>query len=62
MNKKKHNGDSNGDESTESCDENQNTVECTHIKRSVDLPNIKRNISKNGFLKDCADCQSQPCE
>ncbi|CAH0563841.1 unnamed protein product [Brassicogethes aeneus] len=57
MNKKKHQNDPNADESTESCDENQNTVECTHINKAVDLNKVRKNILRTGFTTDCEECK-----
>ncbi|XP_044759903.1 ubiquitin carboxyl-terminal hydrolase 16 isoform X2 [Coccinella septempunctata] len=60
MMKKKHQGDPN-EHSTDSCDENQNSVvECPHINKSVDLQKIKKSLVKSGFLKDCEECKKVP--
>ncbi|RZC36527.1 UCH and/or zf-UBP domain containing protein, partial [Asbolus verrucosus] len=60
MSKKKHQGDPNGDESTESCDENDNMSECRHIGRAVDLQKVKKALIKTGLLNDCEQCQKMP--
>ncbi|KAL3274686.1 hypothetical protein HHI36_016064 [Cryptolaemus montrouzieri] len=61
MSKKKHQGEPNDDDSTESCDENQNNVvECIHINKSVDLQKIKKSLIRTGFLKDCEECKNSP--
>lgn len=50
--------------SSNSCDENQNTVECPHINKSVDLQKIRKAIIKPntavGFTTDCEECKKKP--
>lgn len=60
MSRKKHQGEPNGDDSTESCDEHPSVDECTHIKKAVDLRNVKKSLEKKGFLKDCEECSKMP--
>jgi ubiquitin carboxyl-terminal hydrolase 16/45 len=60
MSKKKHQGDPTGDESTESCDENDNKSECTHIRQAVDLQKVKKALIKSGLMADCEQCKKMP--
>ncbi|KAJ8936387.1 hypothetical protein NQ318_010794 [Aromia moschata] len=62
MNKKKHQNDPNGDESSESGDENQNNVECSHINKAVDLQRVKKSLNTTGFLTDCEECKKLPVD
>ncbi|KAJ8916835.1 hypothetical protein NQ315_005842 [Exocentrus adspersus] len=62
MNKKKHQTDPNEDESSESFDENQNTVECNHINKAVDLQRVKKSLTRTGFLTDCEECKKLPTD
>nr|CAH7757613.1 unnamed protein product [Callosobruchus chinensis] len=59
MNLRKHQGDPNGD-SSESGDENQNSVECAHINKAVDLQRVKKSLVRSGFLMDCEECKKLP--
>ncbi|KAJ8946788.1 hypothetical protein NQ314_008771, partial [Rhamnusium bicolor] len=54
--------DPNGDESSESGDENQNNVECAHINKAVDLQRIKKSLIRTGFLTDCDECKKLPAD
>lgn len=56
MNKKKHQGEPNNDNSSGSSDES-NRTECIHIPKSVDLQKIKKQIIKTGFIAECDDCK-----
>lgn len=56
MSKKKHQGDPNADESTESGDENDNMTECRHINKAVDLQRVKKALVRTGFSNDCEQC------
>lgn len=63
MGKKKRQSEpntNNSDESTESCDENQNMVECTHISKAIDLQRIKKALQKTDFLTECEECKKSP--
>ncbi|XP_018576417.1 ubiquitin carboxyl-terminal hydrolase 16 isoform X2 [Anoplophora glabripennis] len=60
MNKKKHQNDPNGDESSESWDENQNSIECVHINKAVDLQRVKKSLTRTGFQTDCEECKKLP--
>lgn len=48
-------------DSTESCDENQNGFVCNHVAKGVDLPRIKKTI-RTGLLTDCPECEKNPME
>lgn len=62
MNKKKHQREpTNGDDSSDSGDENQNSAECSHVHRAVDLAKVKKAL-KAGFLTDCEDCKKEPTD
>lgn len=64
MGRKKRQSEPNMDEdndSTESCDENQNGLVCSHTAKAVDLPKIKK-IIRNGLLTDCPECEKSPVE
>lgn len=64
MGRKKRQGEPNMDEdndSTESCDENQNGYICNHIAKGVDLPKIKKVI-RNGLYQECPECEKNPIE
>lgn len=50
----------NTDDSTESCDENQNTAVCSHINKAVDLGGVKKMLAKTGLVNDCAMCIRTP--
>ncbi|XP_063537384.1 ubiquitin carboxyl-terminal hydrolase 16/45 isoform X1 [Cydia strobilella] len=54
---KKRQGDpgENGDESTESCDENVKSA-CPHVAKAVDLTRLKKALKIGGFEKECAEC------
>lgn len=58
MGKKKRQGEpnTNTDDSSESCDENQNMVECVHIIKAVDLQRIKKVLQKTNFDVECEEC------
>lgn len=60
MNLKKHQGEPNMDTS-DSEDENRN-IECSHINKAVDLQKIKKSLLREGFLKDCRECQKIPTD
>ncbi|XP_050309022.1 ubiquitin carboxyl-terminal hydrolase 16 [Anthonomus grandis grandis] len=63
MSKKRHQRDpTNGDESSESGDENQNNAECSHINKAVDLPRLKKTLLKSGFLTECEECKKVPAD
>lgn len=57
MVKKKRQSDpgENGDESTESCEENVKSA-CPHIKKDVDLSKLKRTLKIGGYEKECSEC------
>lgn len=57
MVKKKRQSDpgENGDESTESCDENVKSA-CPHVAKAVDLTRLKKSLKTGGFEKDCSEC------
>lgn len=57
MVKKKRQNDpgENGDESTESCDENVKSA-CPHIAKAVDLTRLKKTLKTGGFDKECTEC------
>lgn len=64
MGRKKRQSEPNMDEdndSTESCDENQNGSCCNHIAKAVDLSKIKRMI-RNGVCTECPECEKNPME
>lgn len=64
MGRKKRQSEPNMDEdndSTESCDENQNGFQCNHIGKGVDLPKIKKMI-RNGLSTECIECEKNPVE
>ncbi|XP_053611210.1 ubiquitin carboxyl-terminal hydrolase 16/45 isoform X2 [Plodia interpunctella] len=46
----------NGDDSTESCDENVKSA-CPHITKAVFLGKLKKYLKTNGFEKECAECK-----
>lgn len=49
----------NGDDSSESADEN--LIECRHTKNAVDLSRCKKALSKGGgFHSDCEECKKLP--
>lgn len=52
----------NTDDSTESCDENQNMAVCGHITKAVDLQKVKKSVMKSGFKTECDDCKLSPVE
>ncbi|KAM3959632.1 LOW QUALITY PROTEIN: ubiquitin specific protease 16/45 [Aphomia sociella] len=58
MVKKKRQSDptENGDESTESCDENVKSA-CPHIAKAIYLTKLKKSLN-GGFEKECAECKS----
>ncbi|RVE49883.1 hypothetical protein evm_005476 [Chilo suppressalis] len=58
MVKKKRQSDpgENGDESTESCDENVKSA-CPHVAKAVDLTRLKKSLKTGGFDKECAECK-----
>lgn len=58
MVKKKRQSDpgENGDESTESCEENVKSA-CPHVAKAVDLTRLKKSLKAGGFDKDCAECR-----
>ncbi|XP_049876008.1 ubiquitin carboxyl-terminal hydrolase 16 [Pectinophora gossypiella] len=58
MVKKKRQSDpgENGDESTESCDENVKSA-CPHVAKAVDLTRLKKALKAGGFDKECAECK-----
>lgn len=60
MNKKKHQGDPKGDESTESGDENDNMTECRHIRQAVDLQRVKKALIRTGLSSECEQCKKMP--
>ncbi|XP_035443705.1 ubiquitin carboxyl-terminal hydrolase 16 isoform X6 [Spodoptera frugiperda] len=61
MVKKKRQSDpgENGDESTESCDENVKSA-CPHVAKAVDLTQLKKALKTGGFQKDCSECKKSP--
>lgn len=61
MVKKKRQSDpgENGDESTESCDENVKSA-CPHVAKAVDLTRLKKSLKVGGFEKECAECKKTP--
>ncbi|CAH1638983.1 unnamed protein product [Spodoptera littoralis] len=61
MVKKKRQSDpgENGDESTESCDENVKSA-CPHVAKAVDLTQLKKALKTGGFQKDCSECKKTP--
>lgn len=64
MGRKKRQSEPNMDEdndSTESCDENQNGFCCNHIAKGVDLSRIKKTI-RNGLCTECPECEKNPLE
>ncbi|XP_028167358.1 ubiquitin carboxyl-terminal hydrolase 45 [Ostrinia furnacalis] len=58
MVKKKRQSDpgENGDESTESCDENVKSA-CPHVAKAIDLTRLKKTLKTGGFEKECAECK-----
>lgn len=59
--KKKRQSEPCGDvdnESTESCEDNQNKITCKHSIKSVDLSKVKKALLKGGLHSDCAECLS----
>lgn len=58
MVKKKRQSDpgENGDDSTESCEENVSSA-CSHIAKAVDLPRLKKSLRAGSFAKECAECK-----
>lgn len=58
MVKKKRQSDpgENGDESTESCDENVKSA-CPHITKAVDLNRLRKSVRVDGFEAECAECR-----
>ncbi|KAG6462873.1 hypothetical protein O3G_MSEX013510 [Manduca sexta] len=58
MVKKKRQSDpgENGDESTESCEENVKSA-CPHVAKAVDLTRLKKSLKAGGFDKECAECK-----
>nr|XP_012543958.2 ubiquitin carboxyl-terminal hydrolase 16 isoform X1 [Bombyx mori]XP_037874518.1 ubiquitin carboxyl-terminal hydrolase 16 isoform X1 [Bombyx mori] len=58
MVKKKRQSDpgENGDESTESCEENVKSA-CPHVAKAVDLTRLKKAIKIGGFEKECSECK-----
>ncbi|XP_075980103.1 ubiquitin specific protease 16/45 isoform X2 [Anticarsia gemmatalis] len=58
MVKKKRQSDpgENGDESTESCDENVKSA-CPHVAKAVDLTRLKKALKTGGFEKECSECK-----
>lgn len=58
MVKKKRQSDpgENGDESTESCDENVKNA-CPHVAKAVDLTRLKKTLKTGGFETECAECK-----
>lgn len=60
MSKKKHQTDPNEGDSTDSGDDNDNSIKCKHVNRSVDLSKVKRSIIKNGLSTDCEQCKNMP--
>ncbi|CAG9788534.1 unnamed protein product [Diatraea saccharalis] len=58
MVKKKRQSDpgENGDESTESCDENVKSA-CPHVAKAVDLTRLKKSLKTGGFEKECSECK-----
>lgn len=48
--------------SSDSCDENQNTVECGHINKAVDLQKVRKALMRNGagFATECEECKKSP--
>lgn len=60
MAKKKRQGEpnKNSEDSSESCDENQNMNECSHIHKAVDLPKLRKTITKPNFLSECEKCKT----
>lgn len=64
MGRKKRQSEPNMDEdndSTESCDENQNGFFCSHIAKAVDLSKVKK-IIRNGLCTECPECEKNPIE
>ncbi|XP_060804705.1 ubiquitin carboxyl-terminal hydrolase 16/45 [Amyelois transitella] len=47
----------NGDDSTESCDENVKSA-CPHIAKSVFLVKLKKCLKAGGFEKECSECKA----
>ncbi|KAF5270650.1 hypothetical protein FQA39_LY01388 [Lamprigera yunnana] len=60
MGKKKRQGEPNRntDDSSESCDENQNTSICPHINKGVDMPKLRKALSKVEFHEKCDKCNN----
>lgn len=59
MVKKKRQSDpgENGDESTESCEENDKST-CPHVAKAVDLAKLRKSLkASGGFDKECAECK-----
>ncbi|XP_063895217.1 ubiquitin carboxyl-terminal hydrolase 16/45 isoform X4 [Helicoverpa armigera] len=58
MVKKKRQSDpgENGDESTESCDENVKSA-CPHVAKAVDLTQLKKALKTGGFQTECSECK-----
>lgn len=58
MVKKKRQSDpgENGDESTESCDENVKSA-CPHVTKAVDLARLKKALKTGGFETECSECK-----
>ncbi|XP_026756497.1 ubiquitin carboxyl-terminal hydrolase 16 isoform X2 [Galleria mellonella] len=59
MVKKKRQSDptENGDESTESCDENVKSA-CPHVAKAVLLTGLKKTLKTSGLEKECAECKA----
>ncbi|KAK4874090.1 hypothetical protein RN001_013450 [Aquatica leii] len=57
MGKKKRQGEPNRntDDSSDSCDENQNMNVCPHIKQSVDMPKLRKTLQ---FHVECDKCKN----
>lgn len=60
MAKKKRQGEpnKNSDNSSESCDENQNMNECSHIHKAVDLPKLRKTLMRTSFHSECEKCKT----
>lgn len=58
MVKKKRQSDpgENGDDSSESCEENVKSA-CPHVAKAVDLPKLKKFLKLGNFEKECAECK-----
>lgn len=50
----------NGDESTESCEENVKSA-CPHVAKAVDLARLKKFLKIGAFETECVECKKNDC-